>query len=363
MVLAGGGSGGHIYPALAMAGGLQERLGDGVDIQYVGGAGGMEQDLVPRAGVSFHGIRAGGLLKPGIASKVRGAWRTSGGLWQSLLLLRRLRPDVVVGTGGYVAGPVGLAASWLHVPLVVQEQNVWPGLTNRWLARRASLVLAPHAESVRYFPDGTRLRVVGNPVRASLAARDRAAARAALGIPDNWVLVVATGGSQGAPAINRLMAGVWRAQDAMQEGAILWACGPRHRKEVEEMVGEPVEHRLRWVEYLYDMDDALAAADLVVGRAGAMTLAEAAARGLPQVLVPSPHVSENHQERNARHVEQAGAAVVVRETEVETLGVGVVLDMMHDAPRREAMGAAASRLHHADALERMVDAVVEVAAR
>ncbi len=362
-MLAGGGSGGHISPALAIAEGLTDRLGDQVTVAYIGRAGGLEATLVPRAGLPFYGIVAAGLLRPGLGAKVRGAAVAAGGVWQSLALLGRLEPDVVVGTGGYVAGPVGLAAAWRHVPLVIQEQNVWPGLTNRWLARRARLVLAPHPEAVRYFPSGTRLRVVGNPVRRSLVDQDRGAARAALGIRDEWVLVVATGGSQGAPAINRLMAGVWEAAQGRADVAILWACGPRHRAETAARVGDPVDHRLRWQEYFYDMDVVLAAADVVVGRAGAMTCAEAAARGLPQVLVPSPHVAENHQEKNARHAEQAGAAVVVREDAVESEGVGAVLQLVADPPRREAMGAAARRLHHADAVERMVDAVVEVARR
>jgi UDP-N-acetylglucosamine--N-acetylmuramyl-(pentapeptide) pyrophosphoryl-undecaprenol N-acetylglucosamine transferase len=364
VVLSGGGTGGHIYPALALAKELRRQLGDAVDIDYVGSATGLERDLVPRAGLPFHPIAAGGLLKPGVGAKVAGAWRTLNGLGQAMTLLRRLRPTVVVGTGGYVAGPVGLAAAWLRIPLVIQEQNVWPGLTNRWLARRAAVVLAPYADAVRYFPSGTRVRVVGNPVRTELLERGREDARAELGIAPEWVLVVAFGGSQGAPAINRVMEGVWQAAMTDAGLAILWATGPRHYAAVRrrlDAMGPAPSPRLRAVDYLYGMETALAAADLVVGRAGAMTCAEVAARGVAAVLVPSPYVSEHHQERNAQFLADRGAALVVSESDAPTKGVEAVMALRRDGARRAAMAAAAARLHHPDALTRMAATVLEVA--
>lgn len=364
VVLAGGGTGGHITPALAIAEALRVACGPRIDIHYVGSPSGLEAELVPRAGFRFYPVAAGPLMKPGWQAKLRGVWRSAVGFRQARQVLRAIAPQVVVGTGGYVAGPVGLAAVSLGIPLVLQEQNVWPGLTNRWLARRAAAVLVPYAEAAKHFPAGAPLHVVGNPVRPSLLAVDRAAARQALGIVPHHVLVVATGGSQGAPAVNRLMARLWELAAGEPAWAILWATGPRHFPSVAARLGDPdPDGRRRAVPYLYDMDTALAAADLLVGRAGAMTCAEAAARGVPAVLIPSPYVAENHQAYNARYLESEGAAIVVEEAAAETEGVVAVAACLRDPEARARMSEAARRLHRPDAMQQIVDIILRVARR
>jgi UDP-N-acetylglucosamine--N-acetylmuramyl-(pentapeptide) pyrophosphoryl-undecaprenol N-acetylglucosamine transferase len=364
VVVAGGGSGGHIYPALAIADSLRERLGADVEVNYIGSRHGLERDVVPRTGLPFYPIQAGALLNPGPMAKVQGAMATVEGVWQALWLLKRLRPQVVVGTGGYVSGPVGLAASLLKIPLVIQEQNVWPGLTNRWLARRAAAVLVPFAEAVRYFPSGARIRVVGNPVRPEVVNQDRTAARAKLGLDPGWTVILAFGGSHGAPAINRLMTQVWTAVAARPDVAVLWATGRRYYEAVMTVLSPaPDGHRLRAVDYLYGTETAMAAADLMVARAGMITSAERAARGVPAVLVPSPHVAENHQQKNADFLAAEGAAVVVREAEADRAGLEAVMALVNDPEARHRMGEAARRLHHPDAGQRILDAILEVARR
>lgn len=361
VALSGGGSGGHVYPALAVAGRLQAEP-EPIDLMYVGTRTGLEADLVPRSGIPFHAIHAAAWLKPGVAAKLRGVWHTARGTWDAWRLLARTRPDVLLATGGYVTGPVGLAASWLHIPLVVHEQNVWPGLTNRLLARRAQLVLTTYADTARHLPDGTVVRVTGYPVRASVVDVDRDAARRQLGLAAEWVVVVATGGSQGAPAVNTLMAAVWAAALDRPYWAVVWATGPR-RFEAATANLDRTRHpeRLRVAPYLYDLDVVLAAADVVVGRAGAGTLAEAAARALPLVLVPSPHVSEHHQEKNAAVWADRGAALVVEESAVGQAGWSAVAALMDDADRRRTMGQAARGLHHPEALDHIAAAVAAVA--
>ncbi len=361
IALSGGGSGGHVYPALAVAGRILS-ASDTAELMYIGTAAGLEADLVPRSGVRFHAIHAAAWLKPGLAAKVRGVWSTARGTWEAWRLLARLRPDVLLTTGGYVTGPVGLAASWLRIPLVVHEQNVWPGLTNRLLARRAQVVLTTYADTARHLPDKTVVRVTGYPVRASVVESDREAARRQLGLAPEWVVVVGTGGSQGAPAVNTLMAAVWSAALDRPDWAVVWATGARRFEAATAHLDRTRDAlRLRVAPYVYDLDVVLAAADVVVGRAGAGTLAEAAARALPLVLVPSPHVSEHHQERNAAVWAERGAALVVAETEVGRQGLSAVAALMDDGERRRAMGQAARGLHHPDALDRIVAAVEDAA--
>jgi UDP-N-acetylglucosamine--N-acetylmuramyl-(pentapeptide) pyrophosphoryl-undecaprenol N-acetylglucosamine transferase len=362
VVLAGGGTGGHVTPALAVAEGLKARLGDGVDIAYVGTAHGVERDLVPRTGLPFHVVHARGLLKRRWVDRLEGVTATARGVVEAWRLLGRLRPDVVVGTGGYVTGPVGLAAVWRHIPLVLQEQNVWPGLTNRLLARRARVVMVAWADTARHLPPGSRIRVAGNPVRPSLLAVDRAAARERFGVEPGSVLVVATGGSQGAPAINRLMASAWPELARRSDVHCRWATGPGHYRSVVEQLAPPPDGQRLVVEpYLYDMDWVLAAADVAVGRAGAMTCTETLARGVAALLVPSPHVPEHTQERNAAYLADAGAALALPEDQVDENGAALLLQLVNDGGRRMAMAEAGRRLFRADALERIVDAVVEAA--
>jgi len=358
VALSGGGSGGHVYPALAIGEALTKAYGNEVSVFYIGTQRGLEADLVPRAGVAFQPIHAGAWLNPGALAKLRGGWNAVYGTWEAWRILVRMRPDVVVATGGYVTGPVGLAAALLGIPLVVHEQNVWPGLTNRLLAKRSRMVLTTYADTARYLPEGVPIRVTGYPVRPSVVQADREAARRALGLDPSWVTVVATGGSQGAPAVNALMTALWHRAETEPNWAVIWATGPRRFDQVAAELGSPENsNRLRVAAYLYNLDVALAAADVVVGRAGAGTLAEAAARGLPMILIPSPHVSEHHQEKNAEAWAERGAAVVVAESQAAADGVAAVVRVMQDQDKRTAMADAARRLHHPDALDRIVQAV------
>lgn len=364
VVLAGGGTGGHIYPALALAEGLHDRFGADVEVHFIGSRRGLEYELVPRAGIPFHAIHAGGLMKSGLFVKIQGFTRSLRGLVEAWWILRQLAPDVVVGTGGYVSGPVGLAASWLGIPLVIQEQNVWPGLTNRLLARRSAVVLVPFVEAVRHLPEGSRVRVTGNPVRPGLLAMQKDRARADLDLDPVWTVLLVTGGSQGAPAINRLMAEIWPIIAERADVAVIWATGPRHFSGVMDGLNPgPDQRRLRVVDYLYDIDKAYAAADLLIGRAGAMTCTELTACGIPAILVPSPYVAEDHQQKNAQYLVDKGAALMLTENSVDREGKNAVMRLIDDAGSRSRMRAAALALFKADAMERIVETVVAAASR
>ncbi|MBX5467643.1 MAG: undecaprenyldiphospho-muramoylpentapeptide beta-N-acetylglucosaminyltransferase [Firmicutes bacterium] len=363
ILLAGGGSGGHIYPALAIAEAIR-RLDPDAEVAYAGTDHGLERELVPRAGLPFYAIHAAGLLVPGIRGKVYGLWQAQRGLWEAMALIRRLRPRAVVGTGGYVAGPVGLAAVLSGIPLVLQEQNAWPGFTNRTLARFARHVFVPFERARQHLPARVPVTVVPNPVRLEGApARD--AARAALGIAPEWTVLMVTGGSQGAAALNRFVLHHLDAFRHHADWALLWATGRRYHAEVQAALrraGEAIDpKRVQVVEYFYEIARCYRAADLFLGRAGAMTLADLTAHGLASVLVPSPNVVGDHQTENARAMEAAGAARVVPEAALERGAWRLVAELMQDGARRQAMAQAARALYDPEAGLRMARIILEVA--
>lgn len=366
ILLTGGGTGGHIYPALTVADEIK-RLAPDTEFLYVGTPHGLEADLVPRAGYRFATIQAGGLVRTGALGLAKGALRMAAGVFQSLGTVRRWRPDAVLATGGYVSGPVLLAARLLGRPYLLWEGNAFPGSTVRLFSRWARAVFVPFPEAKTHFPAGARLEVVSNPVRRGFLAADREVARTELGLKPGDELLLASGGSQGARAILRALAGAFpRLAAGRPSLRVLHATGPRlydealaaYRAAGVDPEGHP---SLTLRPYLYDMPAAMAAADLAISRAGASACTELAVRGLPAVIVPFPHATHGHQEFNARALEQRGGAVVVREQELTPARLAeAVLGLLADPGRRRAMAAAlqaAARPDGAEAIARRVLAV------
>lgn len=345
IVLTGGGTGGHIYPALTIADEVR-RQAPAVEFLYVGTAGGLEADLVPRAGLPFAAIAAGGLVRTSPVQMLRGALRMAAGVWQAIGILRRFRPRAVLATGGYVSGPVLLAARLLGVPYLLWEGNAFPGSTVRLFSRWAAATFIPYPESRRYFPPRARLLCVGNPVRREVLAADRDQARAALGYGPADQVVLVAGGSQGARGIHQALAQAAPRLLARPAVRLLVATGPRQYEAVVDLWRQqgidPLAHpAVRLERYIYDMPQALAAADVGVFRAGATTCAEVAARGLPAVLVPFPYATHNHQEYNARALERRGGAVVILERDLTGPALAAaLLGLLDDPQRRQAMARA-----------------------
>ena len=351
LILAGG-TGGHIFPGLAVAQALRAR---DVPVAWLGAHGGMETRLVPPAGVPLETIAVAGLRGKGALSLLTAPFRVLRAVWQALAVLRRLRPRAVVSFGGYAAGPGGLAAWLLRRPLLVHEQNRAPGLTNRVLSKVARRVLCGFPDS---FAGGIG-ETVGNPVRAAIAAIPPPAER--LAVARQPVRLLVLGGSQGANALNVGVPGVLArfARDTMP--AIRHQCGERHAANAQQAyaaagVDASVEP------FIADMAGAYAWADVVVCRAGALTLAELCAAGVPSVLVPFPAAVDDHQTRNAEYLVERGAARLVPE------GDGFV-DRLHDALRplladgglRREMAEAARGAAVPDAAERVAAIVTEEA--
>ncbi len=358
MVVTGGGSGGHIYPALAIIDSVNRRVSD-LDVLYIGTEHGLERELVSRRGIPFAAIHARGFLVRGLGAKIWGVAAAFRGLWEAFVILRRYRPAVVVGTGGYVSGPVGLAAVILHIPLVIQEQNVWPGLTNRKLASKASRVLVPFDEAQKNFPDGTVLAVVPNPV--VIGVRDsKEQVRQELGVAPGTVVVLATGGSQGAKALNQFLLSWLPILMEHPNWGIFWMTGKRYHQEIQAVLdGMAVDSKRVWVvEYFYDIQKYLKAADVFFGRSGAMSLADCAAFGLPAILVPSPNVSEDHQTKNAQLIVKREAGYMVSEASLARQGPELLEKLLTDAPLRARMSQNALAMHDPDAERKMVDAIL-----
>src|SRR3990172_1978736 len=364
LMITGGGTGGHLYPGIAVAEVVQAR-GPGAEILFVGGTR-LEAHVLREAGWSFETVAAHPLPRRIGLSLVSSTAVNSAGTVQSLGLLRRWRPDVVLATGGYVAGPVGLAAVILGIPLVLQEQNMLPGLANFWLAHWARAISVPAL--MAGFP-ADRVVVTGVPVRPSVLRGDRERARLAFGLADRFTILV-LGGSQGALSLNRAVgeAATLMMYEPIQ---ILHQTGREHlewvRREIghREHVGPPVIRQIP-LPFIEQMGDAYAAADLVIcragastlaegtawgiGGAGASTLAEVTAWGLPAILVPYPHAAGRHQDANARLLASAGAAEVIPDAELTGLRLqDLIRDLLRDRPRLRAMAGASRGLGRPDA--------------
>lgn len=356
VVLTGGGTGGHIYPALSVA-----RCLEGHDLLYVGTADGPEATIVPRSGLSFRSVPSRKLSRrpgPGaVAAVAVSAW----GVLRAMALLRSWRPDVVLGTGGYASAGIMFAAAVLRIPTVVHEANVAPGRVNRLLARLCDRVALTFSASARYFPEGKTV-VTGLPVRPELAHADPANAIREYGLDPSRPTLVVSGGSGGAQTLNRavLAALAGLGELGLQ---VVHQTGRKQYPEVREAAGElpPFYHPVPYVE---DMPSLLAAASLIVCRAGSSTLAEVTAVGLPAIAVPYPYAVADHQTSNARALAEAGAAVLVPDVELtgERL-LQEVRELQAQPERLEAMRKASRALGQPEAAQRVAELLLEIAQR
>ncbi len=343
-IITGGGTGGHVYPALAIVQALKE-LSPQIQLMYVGSKRGMERELVrgiPSMQVRF--LEVSGLVRKSPRDLLVGVTRAARAWWRARGLVKSFRPDVIIGTGGYVSGPVVLAGARAGIPLVLQEQNAYPGVTNRWLSRWASHVCVAFAPAEPFFQRARAVSVTGNPVRAEFACASREQGRRSLGVTDDENLLLIAGGSLGAQVIADAALALLRSESWQGRAKVLLATGRNYYDYVMEelaksgiKVGENGNIMVR--PYIHEMAEAMTAADLALCRAGAVTVSELALCGLPAVLIPSSNVAHNEQEYNARVLVDAGAGVMITEKSEEGLEqvVPVITGLLKDRPRLEAM--------------------------
>ena len=368
-----GGTAGHINPALGVAGRLKEVLGD-AEFLFIGAEGMMETELVPREGYPIRTIPVGNLSRSlsvsGLRHNLDTARKLLRGSREARRILREFRPDVAVGTGGYVCYPVLREAHALGIPTLVHESNAVPGLTTKLLSRTVDCVMVGFENVREHYPGSTRVEFTGTPVRAAFTSVSRAEARETLGLPDDARLLVSVWGSLGSGHINALMPEFIRLAAADGDFRLIHSAGKRGYAALDAAVraapgagaldGRGIEYR----PYIYDMPRVMAAADLVMCRSGASTLGELAALGMPALLVPSPNVTNHHQEKNARLLERRGAAKVLLEGEFDAAALyRTARSLLHDAPALEQMREAMRATGVADAAERIADLVLTYCAR
>jgi UDP-N-acetylglucosamine--N-acetylmuramyl-(pentapeptide) pyrophosphoryl-undecaprenol N-acetylglucosamine transferase len=354
VLIMAGGTGGHVFPALAVAKVLRDR---GVPVVWLGVPGSMESRLVPAQGFPIEWVRVAGIRGKGSLAWLLAPWRILKAVGQAMAVLRRVKPRAVLGAGGYVSGPGGIAAWLLRIPLLIHEQNAIPGLTNRWLARVASQVLEAFPGS---FPSQVHARAIGNPVRADIAALPAPEVRFAARSGRSRLLIF--GGSQGARALNAVLP---------QALALIQ---PAQRPEVRHQTGERgleitlAAYREAQVEaevtpFIDDMAKAYAWADFAVCRAGAMTIAELQAAGLGGIFVPLPIATDDHQTKNAETMVRVGAARVVQERDLNAVSLSQLIEeLSSDRARTLKMAQAARASRVIDAAEVAADCCLSVGA-
>jgi len=354
MIMAGG-TGGHVFPALAVAEELRAR---GCEVSWLGTPDSFESRTVPQHDIPLDTIAAHRLRGQGLLGKLLAPLHLLRAMLQAGRVLRSRRPNVLLGMGGFASGPGGLVGRLLRLPLVIHEQNTVPGLTNRWLARIATLTLQAFPGS---FPESANARVCGNPVRAEIVAlpdpQQRRQARA-----DTPLRLLVVGGSLGAQALNELLPQALALLPAAQRPQVLHQAGRgKYQATLQHYAEAGVEAEVR--EFLDDMPAAYSQADLVVCRSGALTVSELAAVGVAALLVPFPHAVDDHQTRNAQFLVDAGAARLIQQRELDPQRLAAVIEELCGSPRTLLQMAVAARAQaRPDATSCVADACLEVAA-
>ena len=361
VLIACGGTGGHINPGLAIAGIIKQHMPD-TEFMFAGTPNGMEATLVPAAGYNMKYVQVAGFQRSFSPSNIKRNLKavrylmTAGS--HARKIVKEFAPDVAIGTGGYAAGPVIRAAQQLHIPTAIHEQNAYPGVTNKLLAKKADAVMMTFEAARLYFPKGSPTVLTGLPVRGSLKRCTRQQALKQLGFPEDAMTIVSFGGSQGAKSLNDLIPDLmeWHIKSDMKINHI-HAYGKFGRDTVPDELqkrGIADAPGTRVTEYIHDMDVCLAAADLVISRAGASTLSELEAVGRASILIPYPNAAENHQYHNAMVLGKAGAAIVIEQKDLTLDALkGHVQSLYENREKLAAMGKRAGALFPQDTDDRI----------
>lgn len=321
VLITGGGTGGHINPALAIAQKVRNENPSN-EILYVGTKEGLERELVPKAGFDFKYVTAKYLRRKISFENVKTLFASIKGVMEAAKIINEFKPDIVVGTGGYVCGPVVLAASLKKIPTMIHEQNVFPGITNKMLSKFVDVIGISFAEAERYFPEESRkkLVLVGNPVRKDILTADRRKSRTKLNLRPDVTLIYSFGGSGGQLSLNEAIIDVIKKYNGQKNIKIIHVTGKKlFASFMDEIKKENIilENNIEILDYMYDAATALSASDIVIGSAGAITIAEITVTGVPSILIPKTYTAENHQEYNARALEKEGASRVILERDLD----------------------------------------------
>lgn len=344
VIVTGGGTGGHIYPALAIADKFKE-MEETTEILYVGNEEGIEKDVVPKTGYPLELVDARWLDKSNPWQLIKTGARVAKGILEAGHVMRKFRPDVVIGTGGYVCFPVILAGKRFGAKTFLHEQNAFPGLANRTLEKYVNKVFLGFADAAKYFKEPAKMVEAGNPVRKSFFSLSREKAREKLGFPQDDFIVFSFGGSLGAEKINEVAFDLMEAVNGHEKMRLVFGTGKWYYGSILEKAerkGITLKDNILIKDYIDDMENYLAASDLIISRAGALSVAETTVCGRACILIPSPNVTGNHQYYNAKAVADRGGAILIEEKNLtsERL-IAEVMHLKNNPEIAEKMGRAA----------------------
>jgi UDP-N-acetylglucosamine--N-acetylmuramyl-(pentapeptide) pyrophosphoryl-undecaprenol N-acetylglucosamine transferase len=354
-ILSGGGTGGHIYPAIAIANELKSRFPDS-EILFVGAKDKMEMQKVPQAGYPIKGLWIAGLQRRLTIDNALFPVKLVASLWESRKIIKQFKPDVVIGTGGFASGPLLQMANAMNIPTVIQEQNSYPGITNKLLSKKANAICVAYENLERFFPK-EKIILTGNPVRQDLIAIDskREEAISYFNLDANKKTVLVLGGSLGARRVNQL---IEKELDKMlsQNVQIIWQCGKLYFEEYKKYNTANVQV----MAFVERMDLVYAAADIVISRAGASSVSELCIVGKPVIFIPSPNVAEDHQTKNAKAISDKKGAILLRESELDSQFSLVFEALIKDEGKQKQLSENIKQLAMPEATNQIVDAIVKL---
>ena len=356
--MSGGGTGGHIYPAVSVAEALKRRFGNDVEILFVGAEGKMEMEKVPALGYRIEGLPVAGLQRRLTLKNFALPFKVAASVRRAKRIIKEFRADIVVGFGGYASAPVLWAAQRLGVPTIIQEQNSYAGLTNKLLSKRAKRICVAYDKMERFFPK-ERIVMTGNPLRGRFTADIalRGEALGYYGFNEDMPVVLVVGGSLGTRTLNEMMKAWIKSLDGVAPVQVIWQTGKFYEREMREFLEAHPTKNIWQGAFIERMDYAYAAADVVLSRSGACTVSELCLVAKPTIFVPSPNVAEDHQTKNAMALVEKGAAEIVRDSEAVARGMQEAVAMAQDNQRLEQLAANIAKLAIADAADRVVNEI------
>jgi UDP-N-acetylglucosamine--N-acetylmuramyl-(pentapeptide) pyrophosphoryl-undecaprenol N-acetylglucosamine transferase len=357
-IISGGGTGGHIFPAIAIADEIKRR-NPNAEILFVGALGKMEMEKVPAAGYKIIGLEIVGLKRKLALSNFALPFKIIKSILKARKIIKEFKPEVAVGVGGYASGPTLKAATMLKVPSIVQEQNSFPGKTNKLLSKKVQLICVAYDGLDRFFP-ADKIILTGNPTRSDMVniagKKDEALGHYGLDSDKKTILII--GGSLGARTLNESMTN--SLAEIPVDLQVIWQCGKLYHDKLVQDLGDDLPQNVKLMQFIDRMDLAYAAADIVISRAGAISVSELCIIGKPVILVPSPNVAEDHQTKNAIALVEKDAAILVKDVEAKNVLISTALELLKDQSRQEEMSSNISRLGKPNATAEIVNTIEEL---
>ncbi len=360
VILSGGGTGGHIYPAVAVAEELKRRLGSGVELLFVGAEGKMEMEKIPSLGYNIVGLPVAGLQRRLSLSNFALPFKLLSSLCRARKAIKSFNADIVVGFGGYASAPVLWSAQRMGIPTIIQEQNSYAGLTNKILGRRAKRVCVAYEGMEQFFPKES-IALTGNPLRGSFSS-DKAARAEALeyyGLKGDRPTILIVGGSLGTRTLNEMVKEWILRNETSDQVQIIWQTGRYYESEMREFLAQNPRSNIWQGAFIDRMDLAYAAADIAISRSGASTISELELVGLPTIFVPSPNVTDDHQTKNAMALVNRGAALIVKDSEAIGKGIDMAISAVTDPALLESLSTNTKSMAHPNAASDIVDHILK----